>query len=158
MAAAARPSNAALLARLREGTAKFELLEDSAPAPEPAPSWPRLHCFARIAPSLRGGWSAALNKVEHYGVQRVTGDGRCMFRALAKGMAKNKGIPLTPREEVQDADDLRMAVKEIICDSETERQKFEEAVIAITVEQSLKRYCQRIRRPDFWAGESELLV
>jgi len=36
-------------------------------------------------------------------------------------------------------DDLRMAVKEIICDSETERQKFEEAVIAITVEQSLKR-------------------
>jgi len=36
-------------------------------------------------------------------------------------------------------DDLRMAVKEIICDSKTERQKFEEAVIAITVEQSLKR-------------------
>ncbi|OEL16382.1 hypothetical protein BAE44_0022601 [Dichanthelium oligosanthes] len=88
---------------------------------------------------VRGGWSAALNKVEHYGVQRVTGDGRCMFRALAKGMAKNKGIPLTPREEVQDADDLRMAVKEIICDSETKRQKYEEAVIAITVEQSLRR-------------------
>ncbi|CAL4938673.1 unnamed protein product [Urochloa decumbens] len=156
MAAAARPSNATLLARLREGTAKFELLEDSSPAP--APAWPRLHCFARIAPSLRGGWSAALNKVEHYGVQRVTGDGRCMFRALAKGMAKNKGIPLTPREEVKDADDLRMAVKEIICDSETERQKYEEAVIAITVEQSLRRYCQRIRRPDFWGGESEFLV
>uniref|UniRef100_A0A8R7Q4E4 OTU domain-containing protein n=1 Tax=Triticum urartu TaxID=4572 RepID=A0A8R7Q4E4_TRIUA len=53
--------------------------------------------------SRRGGWSAALNKVEHYGVQRVTGDGRCMFRALAKGMAKTRGIPLTPREEVQDA-------------------------------------------------------
>jgi hypothetical protein len=32
-----------------------------------------------------------------------------------------------------------MAVKEIICDSETERQEYEEAVIAITVEQSLKR-------------------
>lgn len=32
-----------------------------------------------------------------------------------------------------------MAVKEIICDSETERQKYEEAVIAITMEQSLKR-------------------
>ncbi|GJN08350.1 hypothetical protein PR202_ga26261 [Eleusine coracana subsp. coracana] len=87
----------------------------------------------------RGGWSAALSKVEHYGVQRVTGDGRCMFRALVKGMAKNKGIPLTPREEVQDADDLRMAVKEVICDSAAERQKYEEAVIAITVEQSLKR-------------------
>uniref|UniRef100_A0A453IFB7 Uncharacterized protein n=1 Tax=Aegilops tauschii subsp. strangulata TaxID=200361 RepID=A0A453IFB7_AEGTS len=91
-----------LLARLGEGTARFELLEDPAPAPAP-PVWPRLHCFARIGSSLRGGWSAALNKVEHYGVQRVTGDGRCMFRALAKGMAKTRGIPLTPREEVQDA-------------------------------------------------------
>ncbi|KAJ1297818.1 hypothetical protein BS78_01G406400 [Paspalum vaginatum] len=162
-AAAARPSNATLLARLRDGTAKFELLDDPSIEPAPSPSsaalsWPRLHCFATIGPSLRGGWSAALNKVEHYGIQRVTGDGRCMFRALVKGMAKNKGIPLTPREEVQDADDLRMAVKEIICDSETERQKYEEAVVAITVEQSLKRYCQRIRRPDFWGGESELLV
>uniref|UniRef100_A0A8R7Q4D9 Uncharacterized protein n=1 Tax=Triticum urartu TaxID=4572 RepID=A0A8R7Q4D9_TRIUA len=93
---------ATLLARLGEGTARFELLEDPAPAPAP-PVWPRLHCFARIGSSLRGGWSAALNKVEHYGVQRVTGDGRCMFRALAKGMAKTRGIPLTPREEVQDA-------------------------------------------------------
>ncbi|VAH89164.1 unnamed protein product [Triticum turgidum subsp. durum] len=102
MAPPARPSNATLLARLGEGTARFELLEDPAPAPAP-PVWPRLHCFARIGSSLRGGWSAALNKVEHYGVQRVTGDGRCMFRALAKGMAKTRGIPLTPREEVQDA-------------------------------------------------------
>jgi hypothetical protein len=32
-----------------------------------------------------------------------------------------------------------MAVKEVICDSAAERQKYEEAVIAITVEQSLKR-------------------
>jgi hypothetical protein len=104
---------ATLLARLGEGTATFELLEDPAPAPAP-PVWTQLHFFARIGSSLyvrsfsasvyfsclnrskherswvmitgsrsrRGGWSAALNKVEHYGVQRVTGDGRCMFRAL----------------------------------------------------------------------------
>lgn len=38
---------ATLLARLGEGTARFELLEDSAP-----PVWPRLHCFARIGSSL----------------------------------------------------------------------------------------------------------
>nr|ABF95146.1 OTU-like cysteine protease family protein, expressed [Oryza sativa Japonica Group] len=145
MAQAVRPCNATLLARLRDGEARFELLEDSAAAaaasPAPAPVWPGLSCFSRVATSLRGGWSGALNKVEHYGVQRVTGDGRCMFRALVKGMAKNKGIPLTSREEVQDADDLRMAVKEVICDDETERQKYEEAVIAITVDESLRRFC-----------------
>ncbi|KAF0897410.1 hypothetical protein E2562_036946 [Oryza meyeriana var. granulata] len=114
MAKAARPSNGrrlafstTLLARLRDGEARFELLEDSAgaaSAPASPPVWPGLSCFARVATSLRGGWSGALNKVEHYGVQRVTGDGRCMFRALVKGMARNRAIPLTPREEVQDAE------------------------------------------------------
>ena len=36
-------------------------------------------------------------------------------------------------------DDLRLAVKEVICDNQTERQKYEEALIAITVDESLKR-------------------
>ncbi len=38
------------------------------------------------------------------------------------------------------ADDLRMAVKEVMCDSDKERQLYEEAVIAVTVDESLKRY------------------
>ncbi|KAI5561199.1 hypothetical protein BDE02_16G098600 [Populus trichocarpa] len=99
-----------------------------------------------------------MKKVEHYSVQKVTGDGRCLFRSLVKGMAFNKGISLNPREERNNADELRMAVKEVICDSKEERKQYEEAVIAITVDESLKRYCQRIQRPDFWGGESELLV
>lgn len=37
-------------------------------------------------------------------------------------------------------DDLRMAVKEVICDGETERPQYEEALIAITVDESLKRW------------------
>lgn len=32
-----------------------------------------------------------------------------------------------------------MAVKEVICDNDKERLKYEEALIAITVEESLKR-------------------
>lgn len=32
-----------------------------------------------------------------------------------------------------------MAVKEVICDNGSERQQFEEALIAITVDESLKR-------------------
>ncbi|KAL6954329.1 OVARIAN TUMOR DOMAIN-containing deubiquitinating enzyme 3 [Sarracenia purpurea var. burkii] len=50
-----------------------------------------------------------------------------------------------------------MAVKEVICDRDAERLQYEEALVAITVEESLKRYCQRIGRHDFWGGESELL-
>ena len=105
-----------------------------------------------------GSESPALRKAEHYKVQKVTGDGRCLFRALAKGMAFNRGIPLRPFEEKFDADDLRMAVKEVICDNGKERRQYEAALIAITVEEPLERYCQRIRTPDFWGGESELLV
>ncbi|THG17354.1 hypothetical protein TEA_018333 [Camellia sinensis var. sinensis] len=126
------------------------------------------------------GASPAMKKLERYAVQKVTGDGRCLFRALVKGMAFNKGIALNPREERENAantcetgtqpheaarqltmahtaDELRMAVKEVLCDNDKERLQYEEALVAITVEESLKRYCQRIGRPDFWGGESELL-
>ncbi|XVF02409.1 hypothetical protein REPUB_Repub04eG0173200 [Reevesia pubescens] len=75
-----------------------------------------------------------------------------------KGMAFNKGISLSPPVERDDVDELRMAVKEVLCDSGKERQQYEEALVAITVEESLKCYCQHIQRPDFWGGESELLV
>ncbi|XVE98713.1 hypothetical protein REPUB_Repub03eG0131600 [Reevesia pubescens] len=37
------------------------------------------------------------------------------------------------------ADELRMAVKEVLCDSGKEWQQYEEALVAITVEESLKR-------------------
>lgn len=37
------------------------------------------------------------------------------------------------------ADELRMAIKEVLCDNEKERHKYEEALIAITVEEPLKR-------------------
>ncbi|GKA43110.1 ovarian tumor, otubain [Tanacetum coccineum] len=36
-------------------------------------------------------------------------------------------------------DELRMAIKEVLCDNDKERHKYEEALIAITVEESLKR-------------------
>lgn len=37
------------------------------------------------------------------------------------------------------ADELRMAVKEVICENDEERRQYEEALIAITVDESLKR-------------------
>ncbi|XP_048225720.1 OVARIAN TUMOR DOMAIN-containing deubiquitinating enzyme 3 isoform X2 [Ricinus communis] len=157
---AAKPVNDKnILEQLKHGVAKFEIVS----SPDPSIStWTPFFAhtshrfFARIGPSLSG--SPATKKLERYSVQKVTGDGRCLFRALVKGMALNKGVSLNPREERDDADDLRMAVKEVLCNGDKERRQYEEALIAISVDESLKRYCQRIGRPDFWGGESELLV
>ncbi|CAN1853538.1 OVARIAN TUMOR DOMAIN-containing deubiquitinating enzyme 3 [Linum perenne] len=156
-----------ILQQLKHGAAHFELVSSPLPSisasPLQASSFPFFSAdnshrfFARIGPPPAKGIPAT-KKLEQYSVQKVTGDGRCLFRALVKGMALNKGTPLKPREERDDADDLRMAVKEIICDNSKERQQYEEAIIAITVDEPLKRYCQRIGRADFWGGESELLV
>ncbi|KAK6779178.1 hypothetical protein RDI58_021362 [Solanum bulbocastanum] len=179
---AAMLSNEMLLDELRHGFAQFELVTSPVASVSASSYRPYQRgkpfalfagatghqFFARIGPSL-GGASPALKKVERYSVQKITGDGRCMFRALVKGMAFNKGVKLHPRDERDDAvdekfsfpyvkDELRMAVKEAICDDEKERLKYEEALVAITVEESLRRYCQRIGRSDFWGGESELLV
>lgn len=41
--------------------------------------------------------------------------------------------------DFKNADELRMAVKEIICDSDEDRRQYEEALVAITVDESLKR-------------------
>ncbi|PKA46082.1 OTU domain-containing protein [Apostasia shenzhenica] len=152
MARAGRPSNEVLLQQLRDGTAEFELIR---PPVSRTPSG--LGFFARITSSFNE-ISPAMTKVERHAIQKVTGDGRCMFRALVKGMARNRGLVLSSSQERDDADDVRMAVKEVLCDNGEERLQYEEALVAITVEESLKRYCQRIGRSDFWGGESELLV
>ncbi|PIN02239.1 hypothetical protein CDL12_25252 [Handroanthus impetiginosus] len=160
-------SNEAILEQLRYGVANFEIASSpipsvsshchraSLPFASLASVAPRF--FSRIGPS-GGPGSPAMKKVERYSVQKVTGDGRCLFRALVKGMALNKGMALSPREERESADELRMAVKEVICDDDKGRRQYEEALVAITVEEPLRRYCQRIGRPDFWGGEAELLV
>ncbi|XP_047306368.1 OVARIAN TUMOR DOMAIN-containing deubiquitinating enzyme 3 [Impatiens glandulifera] len=177
--AAGKRFNESVLEQLKHGHASFELVSSPVasiftPQTSASPASflsGRGHTFfarIRLLKSFSGlrslyllsshGSSHAMKKLQFYSVQKVTGDGRCLFRALVKGMSFNKGIALSAREERENADDLRMAVKEVICNSEKERSQYEEALIAITVEESLKRYCQRIGRPDFWGGESELLV
>ncbi|TKY63423.1 OTU domain-containing protein [Spatholobus suberectus] len=158
--------NEDVLEQLRNGSAKFEVVSSPVPSVAAPPNnntslFGIGNCstlfFARIGSSF-GGQSPAMKKLERFSVQKVTGDGRCLFRALVKGMAYNKGVVLNQREERENADELRMAVKEAICENEGERKLYEEVLIAITVDEPLKRYCQRIVRPDFWGGESELLV
>ncbi|XP_048320604.2 OVARIAN TUMOR DOMAIN-containing deubiquitinating enzyme 3 isoform X1 [Ziziphus jujuba] len=167
---ASKPSNEVILEQLKNGIAVFELSSTPVRSISTTSNSNSLafltpfiedcghRFFARIGQSLGERGSPAIRKIERYSVQKVTGDGRCLFRALVKGMAFNRGISLNPREEREDADELRMAVKEVICENDGERHQYEAALVAITVEESLKRYCQRIERPDFWGGESELLV
>ncbi|KAL2608458.1 hypothetical protein R1flu_027031 [Riccia fluitans] len=167
-----------VLSQLESGTAWFEYVEreewdlPSAPFASISAAFSRAgkknaSFFARIRPlggehhhhDARPGTSPALNKVEYHTVRRITGDGRCMFRALVVGMATNKGQTLSYFDEEQEADQLRLAVMDAVCTPEQQRtHKYEEALIAITVDESLNRYCKRIVNPTFWGGESELLV
>ncbi|KAJ7566852.1 hypothetical protein O6H91_02G121400 [Diphasiastrum complanatum] len=167
-------SNSTLLAQIAEGSAEFEVvqLEEGVPFHPPFAAISQAcfrsckrdaRFFARIGPpgemaSVRQATPPALRKVEHYTVHRVEGDGRCLFRALVLGMAANKSARFTAIEEQEEADQLRLAVMDVLCKNEKRRQDFEEALIAITVEESMKRYCQRISNSNFWGGESELLV
>ncbi|XP_074341359.1 OVARIAN TUMOR DOMAIN-containing deubiquitinating enzyme 3 isoform X2 [Apium graveolens] len=143
-------SKESVLEQLRNGFAKFELV--SSPVPSISSYSPRPNrtissysnyrnnlFFARIGGD---GVSPAMKKVERYSVKKVTGDGRCLFRALVKGMAIHKGVPLNSREETENADELRTAVKEVICVKDNERTEYAEALMAITVDESLKRCCQ----------------
>jgi len=81
-----------------------------------------------------------------------------MFRAMAQGLARNKGAVLRPDTEQDEADQLRLAVAEALCRTDKRRKEFKEAVRALEAEDSLPRYCERIVQPTFWGGEPELLV
>ncbi|KAL0333229.1 UNVERIFIED_CONTAM: OVARIAN TUMOR DOMAIN-containing deubiquitinating enzyme 3 [Sesamum angustifolium] len=84
-------SNEAILQQLRHGIANFEIASSPVPSVSsqcfrrPLPLAPSANAtprfFARIGPSLGAG-SPAMKKVERYSVQKVNGDGRCLFRAL----------------------------------------------------------------------------
>ncbi|XP_024539226.1 uncharacterized protein LOC9653678 isoform X2 [Selaginella moellendorffii] len=101
---------------------------------------PRSLFFARIgSDSATRQAPPAAKKVEHYTVFRIAGDGRCMFRALAQGLAANKGVRMSGKEEKEEADQLKMAVREALCTSEQERRQHEDALISVTVDESLKR-------------------
>ena len=89
---------------------------------------------------------------------RVRGDGRCMFRSLAIGLAHVTGRNLSSAEEETEADQLRLAVAESLCRSPEKRKKFELATTAISFEMPIETYCKRVLMPSFWGGEPELLV
>eukprot|EP00871_Galdieria_phlegrea_P004702 jgi/Galph1/5232/GphlegSOOS_G3879.1 len=83
----------------------------------------------------------------------VKGDGRCLFRAVAKCLAINEGRQLTEQLEVADADALRKEAWKVICVEK--RPLFEKSMI---IEGNIHNYCRHLLRPDFYGGEPEMLV
>ena len=83
----------------------------------------------------------------------VRGDGRCLYRAIAKNLASTDGRRLSEDLERADADYLRKVAWKTIC---YDRSKEFEAKHVI--EGSLKAYCAQMRNPTFYAGEAEMLA
>ena len=90
---------------------------------------------------------------------KIKGDGRCLFRALAQGMARHQGIHLSASIETQEADQLRGAVAEALCRTPARRREFRDALLSVQAEgYTLPGYCRQLMSPGFWGGEPELLV
>lgn len=89
----------------------------------------------------------------------VKGDGRCLFRAVALGLAARRGAALRSNQEEEEADRLRLAVADALCRTPERRKDFPEALTVIQAEGTpLKKYCTNLLRADFWGGEAEISV
>lgn len=92
-------------------------------------------------------------------VHKIVGDGRCMFRATVRSLALHKGIFLRPREELEEAEQLRQACHEALCRTSSRSKDFPDARKQILYGYGdLRQYCSELARPQFWGGEVEMMV
>ncbi|GJQ09806.1 hypothetical protein GpartN1_g1597.t1 [Galdieria partita] len=100
-------------------------------------------------------WWASASEKSHRRFRKVSvkGDGRCLFRAIAKCLAHNEGRALPEHLEVADADALRREAYKIICVEQ--RAKFEKNML---IEGNIRHYCQELLKPSFYGGEPEIWV
>lgn len=115
------------------------------------PSLPKL-------PTLNLGWNMlpaahASTEVAKLVVVNVKGDGRCLYRSIAKSLASEESRHLPAHLETEDADALRgIAWKHMCVDKAAEYARKN------IVEGSLRNYCSQMRSPSFFAGEAEILA
>ncbi|KAA8499816.1 OTU domain-containing protein [Porphyridium purpureum] len=86
-------------------------------------------------------------------VVRIKGDGRCMFRAIARNLAAFDGRNLSEGAERQDADFLRNAAYKVVC---VEKKK--EFQASYLIEGNIDHYCAQMRSPSFYGGETEMFI
>jgi len=81
----------------------------------------------------------------------ITGDGRCLFRAVARGIAFGKGMAEVGEvDERFAADQLR-----VMCVGELRKRRTE---IEWALEADFETYVERMAQPGTWGGEPELLM
>lgn len=99
-------------------------------------------------------------KGKNWRLYKVKPDGKCMFRALAQGLARHKGDFLATDSEEIEADQLKLAVSDILCENPARRKEFQDATHNVehggTGDASFTAYCRRIKTEGFWGGAAEL--
>ncbi len=99
-------------------------------------------------------------KSKKWRLYKVKPDGKCMFRALAQGMSRHKGDFLNVDSEESEADQLKLAVSDVLCTDESRRREFSDATYNIehggSGDATFNAYCRRIQTDGFWGGAAEL--
>ena len=121
--------------------------------------------FSAIGPTAQPLFSVAEAtpsgvKGKRWRLYKVKPDGKCMFRALAQGLARHKGDFLATDSEEIEADQLKLAVSDILCENPARRKDFQDATHNVehggTGDASFAAYCRRIKTEGFWGGAAEL--
>lgn len=127
------------------------------PSEDPATSQPGLapgKSFSSILYTTQNARSEALSdRGLGFRAIQVRGDGRCLFRSVARSRDVSRGNPeMSERAERDMADDLRSrTVKELKRHRELLTQFY-------VIETDFSRYCKRMSNPRTFGGEPELLV
>lgn len=116
--------------------------------------YPRSFALAWGAPPTPGGGGVnAGGGAGSFVVKRVKGDGRCLYRSIARSLADEERRELPPKLETADADALRHLAWRTMC-----VDRAQEFMRRHVVEGSLKSYCAAMRSTTFYAGEAEILA
>ena len=109
--------------------------------------------------SIRSASSGAAGSASsHFQLLRVTGDGACLFRAIAQGdhIAKGNRQPLSESEEGKSARGLRLAVLKEMMNRRESIEPFIPGILDGDI--SFEAYIARMSVPFAWGGEPEMVM
>lgn len=114
---------------------------------------PSVSVVRRRLRALAWGTPPSMKPQNKLQIVRVKGDGRCLYRSIARSLAHEESRSLPAHLETKDADALRHLAWRTMC-----VERASEFVRKNIVEGSLRAYCAQMRSPSFFAGEAEILA